>query len=216
MSPSPRPASAFGSLRGSGTRPLTCSTTTGQVLCRVTMPEIIGPSPIAMSPDGTRLACVTLERDELERFRCSTRLPASKRRFAYGHATRSGPSPSARTARGSSRAARRSTRALWDAATGTLLATCRGHTSKVFGVAFSPDGSRPGDGLGGRDGAAVGRQDGPRGRTALRPPFRRSGRSPSTARTGSGSPRRATTVPFACGAPGASRMWRSCTATRGA
>ena len=31
---------------------------------------------------------------------------------------------------------------MWDAATGKLLATCRGHTSKVLSVAFSPDGSR--------------------------------------------------------------------------
>jgi WD40 repeat protein len=31
---------------------------------------------------------------------------------------------------------------LWDAATGALLATCRGHTSKILGAAFSPDGAR--------------------------------------------------------------------------
>ena len=31
---------------------------------------------------------------------------------------------------------------MWDAATGALLATCRGHASKVLGVAFSPDGTR--------------------------------------------------------------------------
>ncbi len=31
---------------------------------------------------------------------------------------------------------------MWDAATGALLATCRQHTSKVLGVAFSPDGAR--------------------------------------------------------------------------
>ena len=31
---------------------------------------------------------------------------------------------------------------LWDAATGALLATCRGHASKVLGVAFRPDGAR--------------------------------------------------------------------------
>ena len=65
---------------------------------------------------------------------------------------------------------------LWDAATGALLATCRGHTSKVLGVAFSPDGRAPRDDLGGRDGAPVGRRDGPGGRTALRPPCRRGRR----------------------------------------
>ena len=37
---------------------------------------------------------------------------------------------------------------------------------------FQPGRLAPGDGLGGRDGAPVGRQDGPGGRTALRPPFR--------------------------------------------
>ncbi len=74
--------------------------------------------------------------------RCSTRLPGSKRRSATATATPSGLSPSARTARGSPRAARTGRRALWDAATGALLATCRGHTSKVLSVAFSPDGAR--------------------------------------------------------------------------
>ena len=38
---------------------------------------------------------------------------------------------------------------------------------------FQPGRLAPGDGLVGRDGAAVGRPDGPGGRTALRPPFRR-------------------------------------------
>src|SRR5262249_32469515 len=31
---------------------------------------------------------------------------------------------------------------LWDPATGALLATYRGHISKVAGIAFSPDGAR--------------------------------------------------------------------------
>src|SRR5262249_51401257 len=31
---------------------------------------------------------------------------------------------------------------LWDPASGALLATCRGHTSKVLGVAFRADGAR--------------------------------------------------------------------------
>src|SRR5262249_46032310 len=31
---------------------------------------------------------------------------------------------------------------LWDPATGALLATCRGHISKVLSVAFRPDGAR--------------------------------------------------------------------------
>ena len=31
---------------------------------------------------------------------------------------------------------------LWDPATGALLATFRGHTSKVIGVGFSPNGTR--------------------------------------------------------------------------
>jgi WD40 repeat protein len=31
---------------------------------------------------------------------------------------------------------------LWDGATGRLLACCEGHTDKVYGIAFSPDGSR--------------------------------------------------------------------------
>ena len=39
MSASPRPAAAFGSRRGSMKRPLTCSTSRGQVLCRVVRPD---------------------------------------------------------------------------------------------------------------------------------------------------------------------------------
>ena len=32
---------------------------------------------------------------------------------------------------------------VWDAVMGTYLQECRGHTSHVFSVAFSPDGRRP-------------------------------------------------------------------------
>ncbi|MBK9182257.1 MAG: PD40 domain-containing protein [Ignavibacteria bacterium] len=31
---------------------------------------------------------------------------------------------------------------IWDASTGTLIRTLTGHTSRVRGVAFSPDGSK--------------------------------------------------------------------------
>ena len=59
-----------------------------------------------------------------------------------GHRTASGRSPSARTARRLASAGEDRTARLWDPATGALLATFRGHTSKVLGVAFSPDGAR--------------------------------------------------------------------------
>ena len=97
-----------------------------------------------------------------------------------------------------------------------LVATCRGHASKVLGVAFSPDGAR----LVTTSADGTVRQwdvrDGPGGRAALRPPFRRRHRGRRTARTGNGSPRRAPTAPSGCGRRRAGRTSRSCTATRDA
>ena len=61
---------------------------------------------------------------------------------------------------------------LWDPATGALVATCRGHESMVVSAAFRPDGAAPRDDLGRRDGAPVGRCDGPGGPAALRPTLR--------------------------------------------
>ena len=60
-----------------------------------------------------------------------------------GHRGRaSGPSTFSPDGTRSPRPARIGRARLWDPATGALLATCRGHTSKVLGVAFSPDGAR--------------------------------------------------------------------------
>ena len=167
-----------------------------------------------MSPDGTRLACIRPDGGVGSAAAVRRDVRQANGGLRWPRRRPSGPSPSARTARGSSRAARIGRARLWDPATGALLATCRGHTSKVFGCRVQPGRRAPGDGLVGRDGAAVGRRDGPGGRTALRPPFRRGPHrrlQPGRAVGRLGGRR-----PYRPGVAGvrAGRTWRSCTATR--
>jgi WD40 repeat protein len=114
---------------------------TGQVLCRVELPQETVGVHVAVSPDGTRLACAWLE-DEWWRHAVFDATSGERTAICEGHrgyiyaytfspdGTRLALASEDRTAR------------LWDAATGALLATCRGHTSKVLGAAFSPDGTR--------------------------------------------------------------------------
>ena len=107
---------------------------------------------------------------------------------------------------------------LWDAATGRPLAAHvpSGHTSKVLGVAFRPDGTRlvttSADGTVRQWDAATGRE--------VEPPYDRhtgevcgGGVQPGRAvgRLGGHA-----TAPSGCGGRRAGRTWRSCTATRGA
>jgi WD40 repeat protein/tRNA A-37 threonylcarbamoyl transferase component Bud32 len=114
----------------------------GRLLCHVETPQGAVRHPVAVSPDGKRLVAKWMDGDW-------TRLgvfdAASGKRTAVcqGHpevpvwAVTFSPDGTRLASAGEDRTAR-----LWDAATGALLATCRGHTSKVLGVAFSPDGSR--------------------------------------------------------------------------
>ncbi len=114
---------------------------TGQVLCRGIMPKNESPSPVLVSPDGARLACIQTSGDQSQ-FEVFDAISGKQTTICKGHdhgirtfafspdSTRLASSGEDRTAR------------LWDPATGTLLATCRGHRSKVVGVAFSPDGTR--------------------------------------------------------------------------
>ena len=133
------------------------------------MPGPRSPCPVVVSPDGTRLACHQADGEWIGS-RCSTRAPASRQRSAKATVAASGSTPSARTARGSSRAARTGRRTLGPGHRHTAGhlpgARQQGHRGRV-----QPGRRAPGDDLVGRDGTAVGRRDGPGGRTALRPPF---------------------------------------------
>jgi WD40 repeat protein/serine/threonine protein kinase len=113
----------------------------GRGLCRVAIPEAMEPSPVAVSPDSTRLACV-LVGAEWKRPAVFDATTGKRTTVCDGHrgdiwdftfspdGTRLASGCEDRTAR------------LWDAASGALLATCRGHTSKVLSVAFRRDGAR--------------------------------------------------------------------------
>src|SRR5262245_7082570 len=112
----------------------------GQALCRVQVPGAAGPCPVAVSPDGRRLACA---QPEGEWWRVVIFDASSGKRTAVCDGHRDGlwaltfsPDGTRLVSSGEDRMAR-----IWDPATGGLLATCHGHESKINGGAFSPDGA---------------------------------------------------------------------------
>ena len=114
----------------------------GQVLCRVETPKPTGVGTVAVSPDGTRLACAW---PDGQWGRIAVFDATSGRRTAVCDGHRDAVcahtfSPDGR--RHSPSAGEDNVARLWDSATGQLLATCRGHASKVLSTAFRPDGAR--------------------------------------------------------------------------
>ncbi len=112
---------------------------TGQILCRVTVPGLKGPGPVAVSPDGERLACFGPDGERLLLFDATS---GRQTAVCDGHRLEVwtfafSPDGKRLVSGGADRAAR-----IWNASTGALLATCQGHASKVVGAAFSRDGAR--------------------------------------------------------------------------
>jgi WD40 repeat protein/predicted Ser/Thr protein kinase len=113
----------------------------GRVLCRVAIPEAREPSPVVVSPDGTRLASGF---PDGERMRLAVCDATTGKRMAVCDGHRPdiwdftfSPDGTRLASGGDDRTAR-----LWDASSGALVATCVGHASKVLSVAFRPDGAR--------------------------------------------------------------------------
>jgi hypothetical protein len=126
----------------------------GQVVCRVTRPDCTDhePGPVAVSTDGTRLACwIGNRRKELAVFDaiCGKPIAICKGHFGgmYGYAF----SPDGtRLVTGNEDGTAR----VWDAASGTLQVICR-HPSTVQWATFSPDGTRLVTASGGRCGSGT-------------------------------------------------------------
>jgi WD40 repeat protein/predicted Ser/Thr protein kinase len=113
----------------------------GKVVCRMELPNADEPSPVVASPDGTRLATLraSVGQKWLAVFDATSgKHTASLDVLGSGTVMINFNRDGSRLASaGEDRKAR-----VWDPSTGALLATCRGHISKVLDVTFSPDGAR--------------------------------------------------------------------------
>jgi WD40 repeat protein/tRNA A-37 threonylcarbamoyl transferase component Bud32 len=113
----------------------------GQVVARVKTPDINRTLPLLINPDGTRLVCFRYDgpwRWFMVLDTTSGKQTTVSDRFRDDIWTHAFSPDGARLAL----AGEEQTTWLWDLATGTLLATCRGHASKVVSAAFRPDGAR--------------------------------------------------------------------------
>jgi WD40 repeat protein len=112
----------------------------GHVLCHVKMPQTKDWA-LAVSPDGTRLACVWIE-GEWRRIGVFDATSGKQTAVCQGHlgginGLRFSPDGTRLASGGEDRAV-----CLWDVVSGARLATCRGHMGPVHSVAFRPDGAR--------------------------------------------------------------------------
>jgi eukaryotic-like serine/threonine-protein kinase len=116
----------------------------GQVLCRVTLPENKGrePSGAHVSPDGARLICTSVDPKGSSRIAVFDATSGKRTALCIGNG--SNIVMMTFSLDGSLIAAANGdlTAQVWEAATGKLRATCRGHTNSIHSAAFSPDGAR--------------------------------------------------------------------------
>ena len=113
----------------------------GRVLHRVVMPAQTEASPVAVSPDGERLACAWHDRTQV-RLVVLDATSGKQTAVCDGHlgdvwAHTFSPDGARLASGGEDNLAR-----LWDSDTGALLATFRGHASKVVSTTFRADGAR--------------------------------------------------------------------------
>jgi WD40 repeat protein/serine/threonine protein kinase len=111
----------------------------GKVLCRMVRPNRDVCGYVCLSPDGKRVAFVIgAERRQVALFDATSGKQTALCQSHSGFMKICFSPDGTRLAAGSQDSMAR----VWDAATGTLLATCQGHAKMVRSVTFSPDGAR--------------------------------------------------------------------------
>jgi WD40 repeat protein len=112
----------------------------GQIVCQLDTPRRPWRPPMIVSPDGARAALV-LERPQGDQFLVFDAGSGKRISLCEGHpgnwAILFSPDGTKLVSADDDGIVW-----LWNAATGAVAATCRGHQSKVVGAAFSPDGAR--------------------------------------------------------------------------